>query len=359
MSASSANTAAVSQLVQSLPDPELGRTLGELKMVRNVALADGVVRVDIELPTPAYPGRERITQAIESAVREQFSSAGDVDVRFATTVKGKGAGGTIGLKVQNIIAVGSGKGGVGKSTIAAALAYGLQSCGTRVGLMDADVYGPSIPHLCGAKGQPAIKEMQAGDGRTIERMVPIEAAGVKLMSMGFMVPPEQAVIWRGPMLHKALVQFLSQTDWGELDYLIIDMPPGTGDVALSLSQTVGLAGAVVVCTPQQVALLDAVKAIAMFRQVKIPVLGMVENMSGEIFGRGGTRAKAEQMQVPFLGEVPAIAAIRELGDAGRIADLFAEDSPARDPLLHVAQRTAIEVARQLLQSPSLPQLEIL
>ncbi len=349
---------AVQNLLQSLTDPELGRTLGELKMIRQVDVQGGAVGVEIELPTPAYPRPERIVEAVQSAVQKQFPAAA-VDVKVSSVVKGKGAGGTVGLRVQNIIAVGSGKGGVGKSTIAAAIAYGLQQCGARVGLMDADVYGPSIPHLCGAKGQPAVEQMPAGDGRMVERMVPIEAAGLKLMSMGFMVPPEQAVIWRGPMLHKALMQFLAQTAWGELDYLIIDMPPGTGDVALSLSQTVGLAGAVVVCTPQQVALLDAVKAIAMFRQVKIPVLGMVENMSGEIFGRGGTQAKAAEMQVPFLGEVPAIAAIRELGDAGRIADLFAADSPAREPLLHVAQQTAVEVARQFLQASAMPQLEIL
>ena len=186
-----------------------------------------------------------------------------------------------------------------------------------------------------------------------------DSGGVQVMSMGFMVPAEQAVIWRGPMLHKALTQMLAQTDWGELDYLIIDMPPGTGDVPLSLSQSVGMSGAVVVCTPQEVALLDAVKAIAMFRQVKIPVLGIVENMSGDIFGRGGAKAKAAEMNVPFLGEVPAIATIREKGDAGQIGSLFDEDSPACDPLLHVTQQMAIQVAKQLLEQPSMPELQIL
>jgi len=228
-----------------------------------------------------------------------------------------------------------------------------------VGLMDADVYGPSIPHLVGAHGQPAIKTVQNPDGRSIERMEPIDADGIPVMSMGFMVPADQAVIWRGPMLHKALTQFLSQTDWGELDYLVIDMPPGTGDVAITLSQSVGLAGAVVVCTPQQVALLDAVKAINMYNTVKIPILGMVENMSGEIFGRGGTRAKAEEIGVPFLGEVPSDATIRIRGDEGKISALFAEENPARAPLLHVCQRTAIEIARQVAESSPMPSLEIL
>jgi ATP-binding protein involved in chromosome partitioning len=177
--------------------------------------------------------------------------------------------------------------------------------------------------------------------------------------MGFVVKPETAMIWRGPMVHKYLTLFLTQIAWGALDYLVIDLPPGTGDVALTLSQSVGLAGAVVVCTPQQVALLDAVKAISMYRQVKIPILGMVENMSGEIFGRGGTRQKAAELGVPFLGEVPIEADIRIKGDAGKTAALFDEQSPARPHLLHVCEQTAIQVAKQLLETPTMPTLEIL
>ncbi|MGD9854053.1 MAG: Mrp/NBP35 family ATP-binding protein [Planctomycetaceae bacterium] len=349
----------IEAIVGAVIDPELGRSLADLKMLRKVDAAGNDVRIAVELPTPAYPDEDRLAGAIRTATREAFPGLNPAQVDITRKTRGKQSGGSIGLRVQNIIAVGSGKGGVGKSTIAASLAYGLKHFGAAVGLMDADVYGPSIPHLVGATGRPAIKDYPTPDGRTVERMVPIDAAGVKVMSMGFMVPAEQAVIWRGPMLHKALMQFLSQTDWGELDYLIIDMPPGTGDVALTLSQAVGLAGAVVVCTPQQVALLDAVKAIGMFRQVKIPILGMVENMSGDIFGRGGAQAKAAEMGVPFLGEIPAIAAIREMGDAGRIADLFANGSPAAAPLLHVCQRTAIEVARQVIDQPAMPQLEIL
>jgi ATP-binding protein involved in chromosome partitioning len=265
----------------------------------------------------------------------------------------------VGLNIHNIIAVGSGKGGVGKSTVAAALAYGLKHFGASVGLMDADVYGPSIPHMVGAKGQPIMRQIPLGDGRVMERIVPIEADGIKLMSMGLMVREDQAVIWRGPMLHKALTQFLQQTDWGELDYLIIDMPPGTGDVAITLSQMVGLAGAVVVCTPQKVALLDAVKAINMYRTVKIPILGMVENMSGSVFGRGGAQAKAAELGIPFLGEIPSEAIIRERGDEGRMAALFSEDNPARAALENMTSRTAIEIVRQLLSQPRMPTLEIL
>ncbi len=350
---------AVEAGVGAVTDPELGRPLQELGMLHQVELTGSDVGITIELPTLAYPGQQRLAEAAEAAARKTSAEINKITVSFVQTTRGKQSGGDIGLRVKNIIAVGSGKGGVGKSTIAASLAYGLKHFGASVGLMDADVYGPSIPHLVGVSGNPAIKEVATPDGRTVERMLPKDAGGVKVMSIGFMVPAEQAVIWRGPMLHKALMQFLAQTDWGELDYLIVDMPPGTGDVALTLSQAVGIAGAVVVCTPQQVALLDAVKAIGMFGQVKIPVLGMVENMSGDIFGRGGTRAKAEEMGVPFLGEVPAIADIREKGDAGQIAALFDEGCAARDPLLHVCQRTAIEVARQVVDQPTMPQLDIL
>lgn len=348
----------IQSAIAQITDPEIGRSLGELRMIDAVTLQNGTAQITIELPTPAYPAPERIREAVAQALREQMPDL-EVDVNFSVKTRGRDGGGRMGIRVKNLIAVGSGKGGVGKSTIAASLAYGLHHLGARVGLLDADVYGPSIPHLTGVSGQPEIKEFQTEDGRTIERMETHDSAGVKIMSMGFMVPPEQAVIWRGPMLHKALTQMLAQTNWGELDYLIIDMPPGTGDVPLSLSQSVGMSGAVVVCTPQQVALLDAVKAVAMFRQVKIPVLGMVENMSGDLFGRGGTKAKAEELGVPFLGEVPAIASIRELGDVGRIGSLFDDESPAREALLHVSQRTAIETARELLQQSAMPQLEIL
>ncbi len=201
--------------------------------------------------------------------------------------------GQIGLACKSVVAVGSGKGGVGKSTIAASVALGLAKAGSVVGLMDADVYGPSIPHLLGVNRRPEVVE---------NRIQPIEVGGVKVISMGFLVPPGEAVVWRGPMLHGAITQFLRDTAWGELDYLIIDMPPGTGDIALTLSQLLPLSGAVVVCTPQDVALLDAVKAIAMFRKVNIPILGMVENMSGfvcpdcnkryDIFGSGGAKLRS-------------------------------------------------------------------
>lgn len=346
--------------LEAIPDPELGRSLGELQMIDGVTVSpSGAVEARIELLTPAYPGRERITEAVRSALAEKFPDAGPVDVVYSWNVRGKESGGSIGLKCKNVIAVGSGKGGVGKSTMAASLAFGLHTLGAKVGLMDADVYGPSIPHMLGASGQPAMVEQQTADGQTVRRIEPVDVDGMKTMSMGYLVPPEEAIIWRGPMLHGAITQFLKDTDWGELDYLIIDMPPGTGDVSLTLSQLLGLAGAVIVCTPQQVALLDAVKAIKMFEKVKIPVLGIVENMSGEIFGRGGAREAAEKHKVPFLGELEVDPKIRIECDAGNLPALFADDSPPKEQLLRICERIAIEIARQTLSSSAMPTLEIL
>jgi len=348
----------VRECLRTLQDPELGRTLNELEMVKQIALRpNGAVTVTIDLPTPAYP-REQLEGRIRGAVAA-LPGAGPVEVTYVSNVRGLNSGATIGLRVKNIVAVGSGKGGVGKSTVAATLAYGLQTLGCRVGLMDADVYGPSIPHMVGAKGRPVAVKHQTSTGEEFERIEPVVADGLKVMSMGYFVQPDQAVVWRGPLLHRAITQFLKDTEWGELDYLIIDLPPGTGDVSLTLSQLVGLAGAVVVCTPQQVALLDAMKAISMYRQVKIPLLGLVENMTGDIFGRGGARKKAEELGIPFLGELPIDAGIRVRGDEGRIAALFHEDNPSREPLLAICRNTALEIVRQLLDAPKMPTLEIL
>ncbi|WP_437227295.1 P-loop NTPase [Planctomicrobium sp. SH661] len=349
----------IRDVLGSIVEPVLQLPLSKLKMISSVSVSGDAATVVVELPTPAYPSRDMLTLLIQTAVKTMITGMKTTDVQFKSIVKGKQSGGNIGLKVKNIIAVGSGKGGVGKSTVAASLAYGLKEWGATVGLMDADVYGPSIPHLVGVTGQPAIKQYQTADGRQFERIEPIEVDGIKLISMGFMVEPDQAVIWRGPMLHKALSQFLQQTDWGELDYLVIDMPPGTGDVALTLSQMVSLAGSVVVCTPQKVALLDAGKAITMFNTVKIPILGMVENMTGEVFGRGGAKEKAEAMGVAFLGELPSNSIIRIKGDEGKISALFAADSPVREPLMEIASNVAMQIAREILENPSLPTLELL
>jgi ATP-binding protein involved in chromosome partitioning len=258
-----------------------------------------------------------------------------------------------------VIAVGSGKGGVGKSTIAASLAYGLKNGGANVGLMDADVYGPSIPHLLGVNERPYLEN---------NRLQPVKKDGLRVMSMGFLVPPGEAVVWRGPMLHGAITQFLRDTEWGPLDFLVIDMPPGTGDIALTLSQLLPLTGAVVVCTPQDVALLDAVKAIAMFRKVHIPLLGMVENMSYficpdcgkryDIFGSGGAKRRAQELDVPFLGEVPINIGIRQRGDAGDTAGNFTDASSAQF-FRDICYRLVRQISTSHRAEPPMPSLTVL
>lgn len=356
------NEGELTSAVRGVVDPELGKSLLDLRLIDQLRMTQpGVVEIRVDLPTPVYPQPERIGQALEQTLKAKFPEIQTVNVTYGVKTRGKDSGGALGLKVKNVIAVGSGKGGVGKSTVAASLAYGLKLLGAKVGLMDADVYGPSIPHMLGVSGgKPHLIELPPGpDGKPVRRIDPIEKDGLKIMSMGFFVAADEAVVWRGPMLHGAITQFLKDTDWGELDYLIIDLPPGTGDVSLTLSQLLGLAGAVVVCTPQQVALLDAVKAVSMFRKVKIPVLGMVENMTGDIFGRGGTRAKAEQLGLPCLGEIPLDPTLRVNGDEGQIAANFAENSTAREALLEISRNVALQVWRELQDGPALPTLEIL
>ena len=370
--------------LRGVKDPEIGRDLVELGMVKDVKSSPDAVWLTINLTTPACPLKAKIEADVREALNGRLGGDLQYHIQMSAEVRGKPIGEKGDIRgIKNVIAVGSGKGGVGKSTMAATIAYGLKSYGASVGLMDADVYGPSIPHLVGAVGRPMAKG---------ERILPIEAGGLKLMSMGFLLEPERAVIMRGPMLHGIMEQFLRQVEWGELDYLIIDLPPGTGDVPLSLSQSLPLTGAVVVCTPQEVALLDAVRAIAMFRQLKVPLLGMIENMSffdisaylrdrggpnarklaesGElfeaegdervyVFGRGGARRKAEAMGVPFLGEVPLNLVLRERGDAGRIDEALAPGSPSRPYLREVVEQLAAQISIQNLKAPKLPKLEIL
>lgn len=361
MSASNTPTsAAVESVIGRLIDPEIGQSLSELKMVRSVRVGDsGAIDVALELPTPAYPDRDRLARSVKEAIAAAHPGSPPAEVSFSWKVRGTDAGGRIGLRVHNVIAVGSGKGGVGKSTMAASIAWGLKRTGAKVGLMDADIYGPSIPHLLGVTGRPEVIEELGPDGQSVRRIGAIEVDGLKVMSIGFLVGADEPVVVRGPILHRTIQQFLQETAWGELDYLIIDLPPGTGDIALTLSQLMGLSGAVVVCTPQQVALLDAVKAINMFRKVNIPVLGVIENMSGEIFGRGGAKAKAEEMGVPFLGEVLIDARLRVNGDAGHIASNFLPECPSKAALEGVCERVAIQIAREVLTRTALPTLEIL
>ncbi|MCG6156663.1 Mrp/NBP35 family ATP-binding protein [Rubinisphaera margarita] len=343
--------------LKSVVFPGLDRTLDAVKAIRSCTIENGTARVELVLPFPGAGLQEKLTEVVTEHLKK--GDVQNVEVSCELDVKGPQSGGTVGLRAKNVIAVGSGKGGVGKSTVSASLAYGLRSLGATVGLLDADVYGPSIPHLTGATGKPEVREHLNQDGSVVQRIHPVEHDGLKVMSIGFLVPEEEAVIWRGPMLHKLLTQFVSETHWGDLDYLIVDMPPGTGDVALTLSQMMSLAGAVVVCTPQKVALLDAVKAIGMYQKVNIPILGMVENMSGEIFGRGGAEETAREKGIPFLGEIPTDANIRIRCDESRIKSLFTEESATRERLEAVASAVALQAAKQFFVKPPKTTLDIL
>ena len=348
----------VENALKNFKDPESGRDVVTTRQVRDIVIQGGRLSLTLELTTHSAPLWEETRESLGKLLSRSFPQLSDVEVRVEPHRRPVEKIGQIGLAVKSVIAVGSGKGGVGKSTIAVCLALGLKRAG-RVGLLDADVYGPSIPHLMGTQERPVLVQ---------QKLQPIEKDGVRLMSVGLMVPKEEAVIWRGPMLHSAISQFLRDTNWGELDYLIIDLPPGTGDIALTLSQLLPLTGAVIVCTPQDVALLDATKAIAMFRKVGIPLLGVVENMSGftcpdcgtrhDIFGRGGARQKAEQSQVPFLGDVPINVQIRTRGDAGLTESVF-DDETTRQPLEAICRNLVRNLAATAAQAPPLPSLSIL
>ncbi len=360
MSDSPIDAAAVDKFLSDFPDPETGRGLKQMDQVVDVSIDGDKLDVTLGLTTYSAPLWDDTRQRLTEQLQAKLPGKSEVNVKVVEHDRPAQPIGGIGLTAKSVIAVGSGKGGVGKSTIAASLALGLKRAGSKVGLMDADVYGPSIPHLLGVNEKPTASAEK--------RLQPIEADGLKLMSMGFLVDPEEAVIWRGPMLHGVITQFLRDTDWGDLDYLIIDMPPGTGDISLTLSQLLPLTGAVVVCTPQDVALLDAVKAVAMFRKVNIPLLGMVENMSYflcpdngkryDIFGSGGARRKAEQLEVPFLGEVPIQIAIRERGDAGETAGNYTdqESAPYFDRICYSLVKS---LASGKATDPPMPSLSVL
>jgi ATP-binding protein involved in chromosome partitioning len=350
---------AVRSVLRQVLDPETGRDVISTGQVHSLETSSGSIRVGLGVTSHSAPLSQDVIQQAEQILRTAFPGVGDIKVILKDHTRPPEKIGQIGLPAKSVIAVGSGKGGVGKSTVAAALVYALHRAGSIVGLVDADVYGPSIPHLLGMKGRPVVID---------NKIQPMEKDGIEVMSMGFLVPPGEAVVWRGPMLHQAITQFLRDTRWSDLDYLVIDMPPGTGDIALTLSQILPLSGAVVVCTPQEVALLDAVKAIAMFRKVQIPVLGMVENMSGfvcpdchkkyDIFGSGGAKKKAAELGVPFLGEIPIHMHIRERGDEGQTGAIF--DDPVVGPyVIKLTYNLAKNLADRARAQPPLPTLSVL
>ncbi len=361
MTSDALNVETVQKAVEAFKDPETGQSALKLKQISNIQVDSGKVTLDLALTTHSAPLREKSQAALVDMIQSNVPGVESVMVNLTVHDRPAGKSGQLGLTTKSIILVGSGKGGVGKSTVATCLALALKRAGCKTGLLDADIYGPSVPHLLGLEGRAQVDQ-------ELKKIPPMDADGMPVMSIGFIVPPGEAVVWRGPMLHGAVTQFLRDTMWGNLDYLVIDMPPGTGDIALTLSQSVPLTGSVVVCTPQEVALLDAVKAIAMFRKVNIPVLGVVENMSGflcpdngktyDIFGRGGARLKAEELNVPFLGDVPITMDIRERGDAGETAQLF--DDPQTAPYFDkIAFQLVDSLATKAAAAPPVTSLPVL
>ncbi len=344
------------EALRKVNDPELHRDLVSLGMVKDLVVDGGAVSLKVELTTPACPLKDTISKDVEAALR----GAGATSVKIAWGAQVRSAPGVaqsqVAPGVKNIILVGAGKGGVGKSTVAINLAVALARMGATVGILDADIYGPSIPILTGVTEKPHSK-----DGKHI---APLEAHGLKVMSIGFLVDPDQALIWRGPMATGALMQLLRDVDWGELDYLVLDLPPGTGDIPLTLAQNVKAAGVVLVSTPQDVALADVIRAKLMFDKVSIPVLGLVENMSAficphcqhetAIFDKGGARTAAERMGIRFLGEIPIDLAIREGGDKGVPVCSGAPESSQARAFFDMARNVAGAVSQQVMKAPRLP-----
>jgi ATP-binding protein involved in chromosome partitioning len=330
-------------------EPELHKDLVSLNMIRDLKIKGDKVSFTVVLTTPACPLKNQIEREARQAVSD-IPGVASVELKLDANVPSDGrTRGLLQLPIRNAIAVGSGKGGVGKSTVAVNIAVGLAQSGARVGLLDADIYGPNVPTMMGVQHLPSQRE---------NKLVPAEAYGVKLMSIGFLVRPDQPLIWRGPMLHSAIRQFLTDVEWGELDYLIVDLPPGTGDAALSLAQSLPLSGAIIVTLPQQVSLDDARRSLEMFRQLDVHIFGVVENMSFlelpdgtkmDVFGTGGGERLARESGVPFIGAIPIDAAVREGGDSGKPVILTRPASPVAIALQSITQDIAARVSVAAVQ----------
>ncbi len=337
-------------------DPAFEEDIVKLGLVRDLQLDSGRVRFRIVLTTPAHPYQEEIVRQARAAV-ERVEGVEQVDVELGAEVPHDGR--SRGERpIKNAVAVGSGKGGVGKTTVAVNIAVALARAGASVGLLDADVYGPNVPTMMGVERMPPPQH---------ERIIPAEAYGVKLVSIAFMVKPGQPLVWRGPMLHKAIQQFVTDVEWGELDYLIVDLPPGTGDAALSLTQTLPLSGAVIVTLPQNVSLEDASRGLEMFRSMEVPLLGVLENMSYlelddgqrvDVFGMGGGKRLAESAGVPYLGSVPIDPAVRQASDSGVPVVISHPDTEVAQAFRSAAEWMAINVSLQALEEGDEIELEI-
>lgn len=342
----------VMDALSTVNDPDLKKDLVSLNMIKDVKVDGRNVSFKVELTTPACPLKEVIRKDCENAVRGKLGEDVEIQLSFGSSVTSSRLKGTDLLPgVKNIIAVASGKGGVGKSTVTTNLAVSLAKAGAKVGIIDADIFGPSIPTMFNnEKEKPTVSNV---DGKSFIK--PLENYGVKMLSIGFLAPAEGAIVWRGPMASSALKQFISDADWGELDYMLIDLPPGTSDIHLTLVQTLPVTGAIIVTTPQKVALADAKKGLAMFKQgaINVPVLGVIENMAyftpAElpdnkyfIFGEGGGQQLADENEVPLLGQIPLVQSIRESGDSGYPVAL--KEGPMADAFTALAENVASQVA---------------
>lgn len=351
--------------LSNVQEPDLGKDLVTLNMVQDIQIEGNEVSFTVVLTTPACPMKDMMHTACVNAIKLLVNKEANVKVNFTShTTTSRLKGDNLLPGVKNIIAVVSGKGGVGKSTVAANLALALAEGGAKVGLMDADIYGPSVPIMFGVRGQrPMMKDGGNGKGQ----IIPLEKYGIKLMSIGLLVDDKSAVVWRGPMASSAIKQFISDVDWGNLDYLVIDMPPGTGDIHLTIVQTVPVTGVVVVTTPQDVALADAKKGIAMFgqTQIKVPIIGLVENMSWftpaelpenryYIFGKEGGKRLAEEYDIPFLGQIPLVQSIREGGDQGAPA-MVGDDPVTQKAFRRFAGSTVRSIS---MRNANLPVTEV-
>jgi ATP-binding protein involved in chromosome partitioning len=351
---------AVESVLNQFKDPETGRSARK-QQIQDVSLNGDTLQFKLALTSYSLPIADHLAATLAENLKASVPGLEQVEIEQVEYERAPAKLGQVGLTAKSVIAVAAGKGGVGKSTVSAGLALTLAKAGCKVGILDADIVGPSIPHLLGVAGGLA----KAPSGK----VAPIVAHGMPIASMAFAAPRGKAMIWRGPMLHSALTQFLRDIEWGPLDYLIVDMPPGTSDVALSLSQLVPASGAVIACTPQEVALLDAEKAINMFHEVKVDILGLVENMSGficpdcgksyDIFGKGGARLKAEEMEIPFLGEIPLHIKVRERGDAGGMAALMDDDPIISAAFDKIAFALVQNLAAKAAANPPQPDLPVL
>ncbi len=335
--------------LSKVQEPELHKDLVALNMIQNLEIKDNTVSFSIILTTPACPLKGLIEKQARTAV-QAIPNVKTIIIKMDSNVPNDGRDrGLLKVPIRNVIAVASGKGGVGKSTIAVNMAITLAQSGARVGLLDADIYGPNIPTMMGINHMPAPQD---------SKLVPAESYGVKIMSMGFLVKPGQPLIWRGPMLVSALRQFISDVEWGELDYLIVDLPPGTGDVPLSLAQALPLSGVVIVTIPQSVSLEDASRGLEMFRTLEVPILGVIENMRGEIFGSGGGEDMANIAKVPFLGAVPMESDVRIGGDTGEPVVTSNPGSEAARALQAITEQVAAKISIAAYNK-SIPEINII